>query len=133
VPQDLWEIILAFYNNNADKEKIEEFTTGYTIVNFWDAPSYMTSFEDPDIPEAANVKQKIWDGVRPIIEEWVGRPVYETSLYGIRKYTHGAILAPRKNENTFNVAHFFLSHTFTPHTAALILSLNDFGTFIVRR
>ena len=43
-----------------------------------------------------DVKQAIWDGLRPVIEEWVGRPVYETSLYGIRKYTGGAVLATRK-------------------------------------
>jgi hypothetical protein len=43
-----------------------------------------------------DLKSEVWKAVKPIVEEWVGRPVYETSLYGIRKYTNGAILSTRK-------------------------------------
>lgn len=32
--------------------------------------------------------------VRPTIEEWTGMKLQQTSLYGIRVYTEGAILAP---------------------------------------
>ena len=40
-----------------------------------------------------NLKQQIWDGVRPVLEEWTGKKLKETSLYGIRIYTEGSILA----------------------------------------
>ncbi|CAE7710982.1 unnamed protein product, partial [Symbiodinium microadriaticum] len=36
----------------------------------------------------------VWTGVQPIIEEWIGRNVSPTSLYGVRIYTRGAILSP---------------------------------------
>jgi len=39
------------------------------------------------------VKQQVWDGVKPIIEEWTGKKLEATSLYGIRVYRDKAILA----------------------------------------
>lgn len=43
-----------------------------------------------------SLKQRIWDGVKPIISEWVGHDLKDTSLYGIRVYKEGSILATRK-------------------------------------
>lgn len=43
-----------------------------------------------------SLKQRIWDGIKPIISEWVGKELTDTSLYGIRVYREGAILATRK-------------------------------------
>ena len=40
-----------------------------------------------------SVKALIWEGVRPIIEEWVGQKIEATSLYGIRVYHQDAVLA----------------------------------------
>lgn len=45
------------------------------------------------------MKQRIWDGVKPIISEWVGRELVDTSLYGIRVYPEGSILATRKSND----------------------------------
>ena len=39
------------------------------------------------------MKKLIWDGVKPIIEEWVGTKIEPTSLYGIRVYKQDAVLA----------------------------------------
>ena len=36
-------------------------------------------------------------GVKPIIEEWTGQKIEPTSLYGIRVYKEGAVLATRKS------------------------------------
>lgn len=40
------------------------------------------------------LKQKIWDGVKPVLEEWTGMELEQSSMYGIRQYTRGAILSP---------------------------------------
>ena len=53
----------------------------------------MISFEDPTIEGGAELKNYIWNKVQPIIEEWVGRKVHPTSLYGIRVYSSNAVLA----------------------------------------
>jgi prolyl 4-hydroxylase len=39
-------------------------------------------------------KSKIVDTVRDILEEWTGQKLQLTSIYGIRIYQEGAILAP---------------------------------------
>lgn len=41
------------------------------------------------------MKERIWAGVKPILEEWTGKQLVPTSLYGIRVYQDGAILATR--------------------------------------
>ena len=40
------------------------------------------------------MKNSIWEAARPTIEEWTGMKLQPSSLYGIRMYTEGAILAP---------------------------------------
>ena len=55
----------------------------------------MISFEDGSFRDGAATKQLLWQHVQPIIEEWVGRKVEPTSLYGIRIYTENSILATR--------------------------------------
>jgi hypothetical protein len=41
----------------------------------------------------ASTKKKIWNGLRPILEEWTGQRLVETSLYGVRVYKDGAMLS----------------------------------------
>ena len=38
-------------------------------------------------------KDKIWAGAKPILEAWTGQTLKPTSLYGIRRYLDGGILA----------------------------------------
>jgi hypothetical protein len=35
------------------------------------------------------LKRKIWEAVRPSLEEWTGMELKPTSMYGIRIYTTG--------------------------------------------
>lgn len=72
---------------------MKKWYRGATIVNSWDAPSYMVSFEDPEFVGGIRVKEQIWEGMRPVIEEWTGHKLQPTSLYGIRIYTEGSVLA----------------------------------------
>jgi hypothetical protein len=52
------------------------------------------SVEDKSLKGAGFVlKQKIWDAARSTIEQWTGQKLAECSLYGIRIYEEGAILA----------------------------------------
>lgn len=96
-PKAAWEPLINFYNKYKARAKLEKWYRGATIVNSWEAPSYMVSFEDPEFKEGTRVKELIWEGVKPIIEEWVGHKIEPTSLYGIRIYTGGSILATRKS------------------------------------
>eukprot|EP01031_Cornospumella_fuschlensis_P029054 gene29054-35068_t len=92
-PKAAWEPLLEFYNQNKDKKVLEKWYRGATIVNTWDSPTYMVSFENPSFRGGLSLKNQIWEGVRPVIEEWVGRKIVPTSLYGIRLYTDKSVLA----------------------------------------
>ena len=63
-------------------------------MNHWDRTSKIVSVEDPDLKYAGRVlKQKVWDAARSTIQEWTGQRLAECSLYGIRIYEEGAVLA----------------------------------------
>lgn len=95
-PKPAWDAIIKFYQMNKDNAKTEKWYRGNTIVNTWESPSEMVSFENPSFRGGIAIKQIIWEAVRPVIEEWVGRKVEPTSLYGIRIYRAGSILATRE-------------------------------------
>ena len=39
-------------------------------------------------------KESIWDVIYPVLSEWTGQELSHSSLYGIRIYKEGAVLAP---------------------------------------
>lgn len=54
----------------------------------------MVSVEDTRLRGAgSNIKRKIWNAARDTIQEWTGEELTECSLYGIRVYTEGSVLA----------------------------------------
>lgn len=54
----------------------------------------MVSVEDTRLRGAgSNLKRKIWDAARDTMQEWTGEEVTDCSLYGIRVYTEGSMLA----------------------------------------
>jgi hypothetical protein len=118
-----------------EKEKVEQWGRANTYTNNWESPTAMISFEDKSLrglfissnifdmapnehshEGGLDVKQKIWDGVQPVIEEWIGRKIYPTSLYGIRIYKSGSILATRK---------YCLTASLAPHCVSTELDSMD--------
>lgn len=62
--------------------------------NNWKVDSEMISVEDTSLRGGGHrLKQKIWNSARDIISEWTGQELTQCSLYGIRRYKEGAILA----------------------------------------
>ena len=91
-PAALWDPIIQFYELNKAKAKPEQWYRANTYTNNWVSPTTMISFEDRSLIGSATIKQEIWDAAKPIIEEWTGKKLVQTSLYGIRLYHDGAIL-----------------------------------------
>jgi prolyl 4-hydroxylase len=55
----------------------------------------MVSLEDRELKGGGRTFcLKIWDAARDILEEWTGQELAYSSIYGIRVYKEGAILAP---------------------------------------
>lgn len=94
-PKNLWDPIISFYERNKLHEVDESWPKGNTYVNNWELPTTMISFEDKNLREGWSVKQQIWNAAKPVLEEWTGKKLTETSLYGIRVYKNGAVLATR--------------------------------------
>jgi len=92
-PTLAWEAIKTFYNKNKDRQHQERWPRGNTYTNHWDSTTSFISVEEASDGGSAQLKEKIWNGVKPIIEEWIGQKIYPTSQYGIRLYSSGSVLS----------------------------------------
>lgn len=94
VPEQLWTLISQFYETNRDRTALENWPRGNTYTNHWDSPTEFISVENSRLKGGGEfLKGRIWDAMKPILEEWVGQELTPTSLYGIRIYRRGAMLS----------------------------------------
>lgn len=88
-------MLTEFWEKNKGKEKNEQWGAGNTYTNHWQSPTMMLSVENAALPGGGfKLKNKIWDAARETIQEWTGQDLTPSSLYGIRIYKEGAVLAP---------------------------------------
>lgn len=89
------DLLVPFWDEHKDEMKKENWFTGNTYVNHWKAPSYMVNVESSTLRGGGGqLKKKIWDAAKSSIQEWTGQELTPCSIYGIRAYTNGAVLAP---------------------------------------
>jgi hypothetical protein len=94
-PEKIFSLIKSFWEKNKDNRKTENWGIGNTYTNNWQAPSSMVSVEDSTLRGGGRqLKQQIWDAAQDVIQEWTGEELTECSLYGIRVYQEGSVLAP---------------------------------------
>ena len=59
-----------------------------------EAPTMILAVDDDTLTGGGKeLKNMIWDAARSEIQQWTGEELSPVSLYGIRKYTTGAVLA----------------------------------------
>uniref|UniRef100_A0A7S4MFC3 Fe2OG dioxygenase domain-containing protein n=1 Tax=Odontella aurita TaxID=265563 RepID=A0A7S4MFC3_9STRA len=97
-PDAVYTVLKRFWDNNRDESKWveEQWSKGYTYVNYWDEPSYMVNVEDSHnfVGGGLSIKRAVWDAAKSTLEEWTGQTLKASSLYGIRVYKGGHFLAP---------------------------------------
>jgi prolyl 4-hydroxylase len=94
-PKPLWDLINDYWQKNKSKRVEENWGIGNIYTNNWKSPTYMVGVENSQLRGGgASLKEQIWASARTTIEEWTGMELKPTSLYGIRVYTEGAVLAP---------------------------------------
>ena len=94
-PSKVFSLIKEFWDKNQMKRKKEEWFAGSIYTNHWESPTHMVSVDDASLRGGGiQLKQAIWDAARETLEQWTGQELTECSLYGIRIYEEGAILAP---------------------------------------
>lgn len=93
-PPEVWKLIKSFWDANKDKASTEKWGVGNTYTNNWSVPTKMVSVENSGLRGGGyGLKQKIWDAAKETISEWTGQELTECSLYGIRVYYEGSVLA----------------------------------------
>jgi prolyl 4-hydroxylase len=91
----VWKLIKQFWDLNHQKAKTENWGVGNTYTNNWAVPTKMVSVEDSGLRGGGSgLKQKIWSAAKKTIEEWTGEELTQCSLYGVRVYYEGSVLAP---------------------------------------
>jgi len=99
-PESLFNLLKNHWERNQDRKVKEQWPTGSTYVNYWESPTYMASVEQTAMRGGGSaLQQRIYAAAKPILEEWTGQKLRPTSLYGVREYTRGAILAPHVDRN----------------------------------
>jgi hypothetical protein len=83
-PIEAYAPLKKFWDDHHEHQEIEQWPPGNTYTNHWLNPTSFLSLENTKFKEGRRVKSQIWDGVRPVLEEWVGETLVPTSLYGIR-------------------------------------------------
>ena len=105
-PSDLMKSLKEFMNNNKeDNYNDEKWHPGDTHINHWKSKTYLLNVQDPrHIGGGMRLKNQIWNTAKDILSDWVNKDntsgssnrieLSPASLYGIRTYTKGSILAP---------------------------------------
>jgi len=93
-PPKVWKLVQEFWEKNKHIRKPEQWGIGNTYTNNWNSPTYMVSVEDSSLRGGGpTLKQHLWSAARQTIQDWTGEELTQCSLYGIRIYTEGSILA----------------------------------------
>jgi len=88
-PKDVFEQIQSLWKENRHRAQIE-WNEPTIFHNHIDSPTRYLSLEEEDPTLAAHLVKN----VRDVLEEWTDQHLRPTSLYGMREYSEGALLAP---------------------------------------
>ena len=93
-PAAVFKIVKEFWESNRDSAAPENWSVGNTYTNHWLTNTDFVSIENPKLRGGGSlIKQRIWDAARSTLQEWTGQELTACSLYGIRIYKDGAVLA----------------------------------------
>ena len=92
-PKELHVMIHDYYVRSKAKAQVE-WDQIYTYHNTWKSPPTIVPFDLTSQGSSTQWREKIWDMVRPLLEEWTGQILHPVSLYGMRIYYNQSILAP---------------------------------------
>ena len=93
-PKHVFDMLVAFWEENKDNETDEEWIPGNIFVNYWETPSKFVDVANSDNKYGGDkLVDAIWESSVDTISEWTGQKLVPSSAYGIRVYKEGAILS----------------------------------------
>lgn len=98
-PPSVVAALQDFFNEHFDRHVAENWPPGNIHINHWFSPTGLlplAGLEHDATQPALTIPQRetMVAELQPILEAWCKMPLLPTSLYGIRLYRRGAILAP---------------------------------------
>ncbi len=94
-PEHVFQLLQEFWEKNKHKEADESWFAGNIFVNYWKEPSKFVDVAREDLEGGGQeLLDELWDSSIKTISEWTGQALVPSSLYGIRVYKEGAVLAP---------------------------------------
>jgi hypothetical protein len=93
-PEKMFKLISKFYRLNQGRDT-KEWKQINTYHNLWDAPPTICHLNQRENSGGGPHLQAILFGqAKRVLEDWTGQELAPVSLYGIRLYHNGSILAP---------------------------------------
>lgn len=93
-PAELFQLIQTFYMENKGNDEVE-WPGINTYHNMWEVPPTILHInQNKHKGGGISLQNKIWEMAKNILQEWTGQELSPVSLYGIRLYHNGSILAP---------------------------------------
>ena len=100
VPTELFEKLLEFWHQHQQDAQVEEWPDGSTYLNHWESPPSVVRIDNETLQGGGySLTQAVWDTIHPIVADWTGHILKEASMYGIRVYHTGAVLATHVDRN----------------------------------
>lgn len=93
-PPSVGKMLREFWEDNRDKGEYELWDHSNTYVNHWENPTTMVDINHLEFGLPESLQWEIVNAVQSVLEAWTGQPLVLTSMYGIRVYKEGSILAP---------------------------------------
>jgi prolyl 4-hydroxylase len=97
-PSSIQDILEDFFVANNKHQNTELWDSTNTYINHWISPTSMLNAmsDDPRILHSLSHEErwKVVNGVQLILEAWTKSSLVLTSIYGVRIYKEGTILAP---------------------------------------
>ena len=91
-PPELMARLVGFWNgrdaHDVGRIPDEAWPPGNTYTNHWSSPTKMLDMRPSPLRGA------VWDASRDVLEDWTSAELSPSSLYGVRVYTDGSVLAP---------------------------------------
>jgi len=98
-PERVFKLLQEFWEHNKDKQ-YTEWNSVNVYHNMWLAPPTIVDVQNKSLPGGGHkLRQDVWDAAKDVLEEWTGQYLAHCSIWGIRVYKDGSILAPHVDRN----------------------------------
>lgn len=95
-PRASYNALRQFWDlNHAGSTLREVWEEASVYTNHWESPTQTLLIDAADGPRMSlQSRRQLVDRVQTVLEQWTGVPLQPTSMFGIRSYANGSILAP---------------------------------------